>query len=57
MKQTERFDHPKKCPNGHYQISWYFKEDDVICWLCNQAYPISECSHSQGDKPQLSNLE
>jgi hypothetical protein len=57
MKQTERFEHPQKCPNGHHQISWNSKENDVICWLCNREYPISECSHSQGANPQPSNLE
>jgi hypothetical protein len=57
MKQTERFDHPQKCPNGHNQISWNAKENDVMCWLCNTTYPMSECYHSQGDNPQPSNLE
>jgi hypothetical protein len=57
MKKIERFEHPQKCPNGHNQISWYSEETDVHCWLCNKAYPISECSHSQGDNPQPSSLE
>ena len=29
MKQTERFDHPQKCPNEHNQISWCSEETEV----------------------------
>ena len=52
MKKKELFEHPKQCPNGHSQISWNSKEKDIHCWLCNKAYPISECFDSQFNTPQ-----
>ena len=55
MKKKETFEHPKRCPNGHNQISWNLKGKDVHCWLCNEAYPISECFDLQEDHPQPSN--
>jgi len=53
MKKREKFEHPRQCPNGHRQISWHSKENDIQCWLCNKAYPISEClgPHVHTPKP------
>ena len=53
MKKLERFEHLRQCPNGHRQISWYLKENDIHCWLCNKAYPISKCldPHVRNPKP------
>ncbi|MGD8372302.1 MAG: hypothetical protein PVG64_09390 [Syntrophobacterales bacterium] len=44
MKKNTLFNHPRSCPEGHRQISWHLKEDQVHCWLCDKSYTMSECS-------------
>ena len=46
------FKHPRQCPEGHRQISWVCNENNVHCWLCDKAYPISDCLASHGKSPQ-----
>ena len=46
------FEHPRQCPEGHRQISWVSSENNVHCWLCDKAYPISDCSAPHGESPQ-----
>jgi len=46
------FEHPRQCPEGHRQISWVSNENYVHCWLCDKAYPISDCFASRGESPQ-----
>lgn len=41
-KQTV-FQRPIQCPQGHHTIYWFYKEDEVLCDLCDQTYRISEC--------------
>lgn len=47
------FEHPRRCPEGHRQISWVSNEHNVYCWLCEKAYPISDClaPHGEGHPP------
>jgi len=47
-----QFEHPRQCPEGHRQISWVSNENNVHCWLCDKAYPISDCFTPQGESPQ-----
>lgn len=44
-----RFEHPRQCPQGHKQISWVLNENNVHCWLCDKAYPMSECFGANGE--------
>ena len=37
------FRRPIKCPQGHHMISWFYKEDEVLCNLCAQTYRMSQC--------------
>jgi hypothetical protein len=34
---------PKKCPDGHNHISWSMGDDHILCWDCNQRYPLLAC--------------
>ena len=45
------FEHPTQCPEGHRQISWVSSENNVHCWLCDKAYPISDCFVSHDEIP------
>jgi hypothetical protein len=47
-----QFKHPRQCPEGHRQISWVSHENNVHCWLCGKAYPLSDCFAPRGENPQ-----
>jgi hypothetical protein len=34
---------PKQCPCGHLHISWSLGDDRIVCWDCNQKYPLVDC--------------
>ena len=54
---SSKFEYPTKCPEGHSQISWFLKDNDVYCWLCNKAYTISDCLKVNVDSRELENLK
>ena len=48
---------PKKCPEGHSQISWSKGDDHIFCWDCNRRYALLACfqppesSSSESEEP------
>ena len=33
----------KQCPCGHVHISWSNGDEHIVCWDCNQRYPMTAC--------------